>query len=101
MWNGDIILADRFDLPLDQDGGYQAESRIGINTRSPRCAIDVGLSTSFFLPPVMTEVDRGKISGHVGGGTTAVGAVIYSTTAKTLQVYLGDTDGWKSVSLDS
>ena len=101
MWNGDIILADRFDLPLDQDGGYQAESRIGINTRSPRCAIDVGLSTSFFLPPVMTEVDRGKISGHVGGGTTAVGAVIYNSNAKTLQVYLGDSDGWKSVSLDS
>ena len=49
----------------------------------------------------MLTTDRDKISGHVGGGTTAEGAVIYNSNAKTLQVYLGDSDGWKSVSLDS
>jgi hypothetical protein len=78
-------------------GDLCAENRIGIGTTSPNSAVDfsnAGAGTTnqlrFMIPPKVSSADR-------VGLTTVEGGVIYNTTVRRLELYLGSGRGWVGV----
>ena len=68
--------------------------KVGIGNSRPLCALDVGIggtaTTRYMRLPLVDN------SGRIGLVTTT-GALIFNTSTNTLQVYTGDSSGWKIV----
>ena len=74
--------------------------KVGIGNSRPLCALDVGIggtaTTRYMRLPLVTTNERDGTGGEVGLVTTT-GALIYNTSTNKLQVYTGDSSGWKIV----
>jgi len=70
--------------------------KLGIGNSTPFCALDVGTggtaTTRYMRPPQVTDGER-------VGLVTTLGALVYNTTSNTLQVYTGNSTGWKTVTV--
>ena len=66
-------------------------SNCGIGTSSPAGILDVTSTTSAFLPPRMTTMQKNAISPVVDG------MVVYDTTLHKLCVYSTGTSTWQTI----
>ena len=78
-------------------GDLYVGSKVGIGTTVPNSAVDFGSASkdsdptlSFMIPPKVSSADR-------VGLTTVEGGVIYNTTVRRLELYLGDNLGWVGI----
>jgi len=102
----DVIVSSRLGIGTNSYRGNAAldildESAIiggiGIGTTDPNCAVDfsnagknIDISGSFMLPPKLTSSER-------VGLATVEGALIYNTTVRRLELYLGTGRGWVGI----
>ena len=78
-------------------GNLYAGANIGIGTSVPNCAVDFSIAgkqfdpeLSFMVPPKVSSADR-------VGLTTVEGGMIYNTTVRRLELYLGNGRGWVGI----
>ena len=78
-------------------GDLYVGSKVGIGTTVPNSAVDFGSASkdsdptlSFMIPPKVSSADR-------VGLTTVEGGVIYNTTVRRLELYLGSGRGWVGI----
>jgi hypothetical protein len=78
-------------------GDLYVGSKVGIGTTIPNSAVDLSNAgkdsdptLSFMIPPKVSSADR-------VGLTTVEGGVIYNTTVRRLELYLGDNLGWVGI----
>jgi len=76
-----------FLIELSEKMRIDSSGNVGIGTSSPSAKLDITSTTSGFLPPRMTAIQRDAI------GTPATGLVIYNTTTNVLNFYNGTSWG--------
>lgn len=74
---------------IGADADLVVEGNVGIGTVTPQAALDVNSTTSGFVPPRMTELQRDSISGPPAG------SIIYNTDDNELNYYNGSS--WKTL----
>ena len=78
-------------------GDLYVGSKVGIGTTIPNSAVDLSNAgkdsdptLSFMIPPKVSSTDRVGLS-------TVEGGVIYNTTVRRLELYLGSGRGWVGI----
>ena len=86
-------------IGLDASNVVALAQGVGIGTTNPKCYADFADAGTgspddpgkrFMLPPKVSSADR-------VGLTTVEGGVIYNTTVRRLELYLGDDRGWVGI----